>query len=110
MFVSNTQQFGHLINDDDFVVANRQNPDMWSMFENKPVNINELNETTNCKEWEARYLHPEFYSTLNSEQALSQPCPDVYDFPFVTKRWCQEMIKELEAFGRWSDGSTKVRT
>src|SRR3569832_2421256 len=62
------------------------------------------------QEREARYLHPQYYATLNSDEKLSEPCPDVYDFPFLTRRWCREMIEEMEFYGKWSDGTSREQT
>jgi hypothetical protein len=35
-------------------------------------------------------------------------CPDVYDLPFISERFCKEIIEIVEGFGQWSDGSHKV--
>lgn len=39
---------------------------------------------------------------------LFQPCPDVYWFPIVTPRFCNELVDIVETFGKWSTGSNYV--
>jgi len=53
-------------------------------------------------------VHPEYYKNLEPEFDVEQACPDVYDFPLMSERYCKEMIGEMEHFGRWSDGTNKV--
>ena len=36
---------------------------------------------------------------------LSEPCPDVYQFPLTSERFAREMIEIMEAYGKWSDGT-----
>ena len=33
-----------------------------------------------------------------------QPCPDVYWFPAVSVKFCEDYIAEVEHFGQWSGG------
>lgn len=40
---------------------------------------------------------------------LFQPCPDVYWMPIVSPRFCKDLIEIMEAFGKWSDGTNKVK-
>jgi hypothetical protein len=35
-------------------------------------------------------------------------CPDVYDFPFLSERFCKEIIEVMEHYGSWSDGTHNV--
>ena len=60
-------------------------------------------------DWEKRYIHPDYWSSLEEGAAAEQPCPDVYWFPIVTHRFADELVDECESYGKWSDGSNKVR-
>ena len=59
-------------------------------------------------DWEKRYIHPDYWSSLEEGAAAEQPCPDVYWFPIVTHRFADELVDECESYGKWSDGSNKV--
>lgn len=64
--------------------------------------------STNQKDWAARYLHPEYAYYLQDHLELSdfeQPCPDVFWFPIVSDRLCDDLIAIAEGFGQWFDGS-----
>jgi hypothetical protein len=50
-------------------------------------------------------MHVNYSNSLAENATIAQPCPDVFWFPMVTDRYCDEMIEELEGFGKWSDGS-----
>ena len=39
---------------------------------------------------------------------ILQPCPDVYWYPLVTDKFCQDYIEEMENFGQWSGGKNVV--
>jgi hypothetical protein len=95
MYVDNTNDYGHLINGDNFIVDNRLYPDMYSV-------------TENLVDWERKYLHPLYYTYLRDKE-LPQPCPDVYDFPMMSPLWCKHMIETLEHYGKWSNGKNEVR-
>ncbi|GAB6033651.1 hypothetical protein CHUAL_013714 [Chamberlinius hualienensis] len=95
LFATNTEDFGHLLNTDTFNVL-LKNPEMYQIFDNK-------------FDWEARYIHENFSKNLDPNIPLPTPCPDVYWFPVVTPRYCQELIGIMENFGKWSDGSNSVR-
>ena len=60
-------------------------------------------------DWEKRYIHPDYWSSLEEGAATEQPCPDVYWFSIVTHRFADELVDECESYGKWSDGSNKVR-
>ncbi|XP_065162876.1 procollagen-lysine,2-oxoglutarate 5-dioxygenase isoform X2 [Atheta coriaria] len=92
MFVSNRVDFGHLANPETYDTA-LSVPDMYQIFENQ-------------KDWEERYIHPDFAENLNPEKKPAQPCPDVYWFPIVTKQFNSDLIHMMESFGKWSDGSS----
>ncbi|CAG0914279.1 unnamed protein product [Notodromas monacha] len=69
-------------------------------------NFDELFELINNRwDWEKRYLHVNYSQSLAENTTIAQPCPDVFWFPIVTDRYCEEMIEELESYGKWSDGS-----
>ncbi|KAF9804957.1 hypothetical protein SFRURICE_007860 [Spodoptera frugiperda] len=91
MYVSNELDFGHLVNPETYDIS-RTNPDMYQLFDNK-------------MEWTTRYLHEEYHLNFDEERKHLMPCPDVYWFPLMSKRFCSEWIEIMEAFGQWSDGS-----
>lgn len=91
MYVDNLMEFGHLINPETYDIT-RTHPNIYQIFENR-------------KEWEARYIHPEYYNSFEEGVEPKMPCPDVYWFPMVSMRFCKEWIDVMEAFGKWSDGS-----
>ena len=37
-----------------------------------------------------------------------QPCPDVFWFPVLTERACDEIVEEMEHYGSWSGGKHEV--
>ncbi|CAG7817239.1 unnamed protein product, partial [Allacma fusca] len=91
MYVSNRVDWGHLVNADNYETTHKSN-EMYQVFDNR-------------WDWELRYLHPNWSQALNPNSTLLEPCPDVFWFPIVTPRFCEELIAEAEGFGRWSDGS-----
>ncbi|KAA0196354.1 hypothetical protein HAZT_HAZT003804, partial [Hyalella azteca] len=82
---------GHLVSADNFVTKHFR-PEMWQLFENR-------------WDWEARYLHENYSSSLVENATIAMPCPDVYWFPLFKERYAQDMIDVNENFGGWSDGS-----
>lgn len=55
------------------------------------------------------------YITVISAVALSsnggtifQPCPDVFWFPVLSERACDELVEEMEHYGKWSGGKHHV--
>lgn len=62
---------------------------------------------TNQLDWENRYLHRDYMGLLAPNQTYQQPCPDVYWFPIVNERFCDDFVKIIETYGKWSDGSNK---
>ncbi|XP_050683668.1 procollagen-lysine,2-oxoglutarate 5-dioxygenase isoform X2 [Leptidea sinapis] len=93
MHVSNEEDFGHLLNPESFDIS-RTHPDIYQVIDNR-------------QEWEKRYLHPQYWDNLQPSRNHSMPCPDVYWFPLMSMRFCQEWIAVMEAFGKWSDGSNQ---
>ncbi|XP_075991583.1 procollagen lysyl hydroxylase isoform X2 [Anticarsia gemmatalis] len=91
MHVSNEMDFGHLVNPETYDTS-RTHPDMYQIFDNK-------------MEWATRYLHDDYHNNFDEFRKHAMPCPDVYWFPLMSKRFCREWIDIMEAFGQWSDGS-----
>ncbi|KAL4717703.1 hypothetical protein ACJJTC_000852 [Scirpophaga incertulas] len=91
MHVSNEYDFGHLVNPENFDVT-RTHPDMYQVLDNKI-------------EWEQRYLGEDYKINFEEGRKHLMPCPDVYWFPLMSKRFCLEWIEIMEAYGQWSDGS-----
>ena len=94
IYVTNRLNFGHLVNAEDFETSHLHN-ELWEMERNR-------------YDWELRYLHPNYSASVGLENP-EQPCPDVYWFPMFTERFCADFVAEAEHFGKWSDGSNKVR-
>lgn len=92
MYVSNLNDYGHLINPDNFDIK-RTRPEFYELFSNQ-------------FDWEKRFIRPEYYKELLKETVPAQPCPDVYQFPVGTDHFTDSLIDIMEAFGRWSDGSS----
>lgn len=95
VFVSNLEEYGHLVNPESFSTTHKHN-DLYEIY-------------TNRKDWERRYIHPNYSRVFESEEIIEQPCPDVYWFPIVTEVFCQHLIEEMEHFGQWSAGTNNVR-
>lgn len=93
LYVSNRLDFGHLVNPETFDITLVE-PEMYQIFDND-------------KDWEKRFIHPDYLDTLNPDTTNEQPCPDVYRFPIVTRTFCNSLIHMMEAFGKWSDGSNQ---
>ncbi|XP_053624838.1 procollagen-lysine,2-oxoglutarate 5-dioxygenase isoform X2 [Plodia interpunctella] len=93
MYVSNEENFGHLINPENYDIT-RTHPDVYQVIDNKI-------------EWEKRYLNENFSINFEPNREHLMPCPDVYWFPMMSARFCQEWIDVMEAYGKWSDGSNQ---
>lgn len=39
---------------------------------------------------------------------MLQPCPDVFWFPVLTEKACDELVEEMEHYGSWSGGKHQV--
>lgn len=94
-YVTNRGHWGHLVATEDFSTAHLNN-ELWEIENNR-------------FDWELRYLHPNYSKSLADDAVLANPCPDVYWFPIVTERFADELVEEMEHFGKWSDGSNSVR-
>ena len=88
MYSDNQEYYGHLTDSTNYDVT-RRNPDMYMLFDNKI-------------DWETHYLHENYSDTLLPEANLSMPCPDVYNVPLLSPLYCQQLIEEMEFFGKWS--------
>ncbi|XP_064108903.1 procollagen-lysine,2-oxoglutarate 5-dioxygenase 1-like [Macrobrachium nipponense] len=91
MYVSNLEDYGHLVDPDYFTTKYLYN-DMWQMKANK-------------YDWEQRYISPMYWSALDTKNLNEMPCPDVYWFPIFTPRFCQELVELANDNGGWSDGT-----
>lgn len=67
-------------------------PDFYMLFDNRP-------------DWEERYIHKEYSKQLEPNVTFQQPCPDVYWFPIVTEKFCDDLVAIVEHNGKWSDGT-----
>ncbi|CAI5441459.1 unnamed protein product [Caenorhabditis angaria] len=97
LYVNNEKEHGFLIVSDEFaehIQMGKWHPEMWQIFENRKL-------------WEQRYVHADYFKLLEEGSIVDQACPDVYDYPLMSERYCEEMIEEMEGFGKWSDGSNK---
>lgn len=93
MYVANEEYFGHLVNNEEFNPILTQ-PEFYMLI-------------TNQMDWENRYLHPDYLDLLKPNQTFKQPCPDVYWFPVVNERFCDDLVKIVETFGKWSSGTNE---
>jgi len=92
MFVTNRIDWGHLVTADNFETTHLSN---------------EMYEISNNRwDWEKRYLHVNYSHSLDTEKQVAMPCPDVFWFPVVTERFCDELVAEMEHYGSWSDGTS----
>ncbi|XP_053492740.1 procollagen-lysine,2-oxoglutarate 5-dioxygenase 2 [Ictalurus furcatus] len=89
MYITNRHEFGRLISTANYNTSHLNN-DLWQIFEN-PV------------DWREKYIHPN-YTQIFTENRLEQPCPDVFWFPVMSERGCDELVEEMENFGTWSGG------
>lgn len=92
MYTMNLENYGHLVNADSYTIL-LERPEFYQLLANR-------------WDWERRYIHPDYPDLLKPNVTHKQPCPDVYWFPIVTERFCQDLIAIMEHFGRWSDGSS----
>ncbi|KAL7077406.1 hypothetical protein ACQ4LE_003240 [Meloidogyne hapla] len=72
------------------------------------INLELYDFPDNRQLWEKRYIHPEYFEKVRANGTIiEQACTDVYDFPFLSDRFCEELIQIMENYGQWSDGSNK---
>uniref|UniRef100_A0A0N5AT88 procollagen-lysine 5-dioxygenase n=1 Tax=Syphacia muris TaxID=451379 RepID=A0A0N5AT88_9BILA len=91
MYVDNQQFYGFLVVSETFDTK-RLHPEIYQIFENREL-------------WESRYLNEKYFAVLNGTEAIIQPCPDVFVFPFLSETFCKQLVEEVEFYGKWSDGS-----
>ncbi|PWA18176.1 hypothetical protein CCH79_00004136 [Gambusia affinis] len=89
IYITNRHEFGRLISTANYNVS-RYNNDLWQIFEN-PV------------DWKEKYIHPN-YTQIFTENHLEEPCPDVFWFPVLSEKACDEIVEEMEHYGLWSGG------
>uniref|UniRef100_A0A3B3HII2 Procollagen-lysine, 2-oxoglutarate 5-dioxygenase 2 n=1 Tax=Oryzias latipes TaxID=8090 RepID=A0A3B3HII2_ORYLA len=89
MFITNRHDFGRLISTASYNTSHYNN-DLWQIFEN-PV------------DWKEKYIHQN-YTQIFTHNYLEQPCPDVYWFPVLSEKACDEIVEEMEHYGSWSGG------
>ncbi|XP_065060867.1 procollagen-lysine,2-oxoglutarate 5-dioxygenase 1-like isoform X1 [Rhopilema esculentum] len=90
MYITNMVYFGHIKNVGNYRTDMKHN-DMFELFDNR-------------LDWENRYLHENYSKYLDVNQPVPEPCPDVYWFPFMSVNFTQDLIEEMEHFGKWSGG------
>ena len=93
-YVTNRAEWGYLVNTDNFKTDHLNN-ELWELKNNR-------------YDWEQRYLHPEYSYSLKKGTTPREPCADVYLFPIFTTRFTEDIVAEMENYGKWSDGSNKV--
>ncbi|XP_052043605.1 procollagen-lysine,2-oxoglutarate 5-dioxygenase 2 isoform X2 [Apodemus sylvaticus] len=89
MYISNRHEFGRLLSTANYNTSHLNN-DLWQIFEN-PV------------DWKEKYINRD-YSKIFTENIVEQPCPDVFWFPIFSERACDELVEEMEHYGKWSGG------
>ncbi|XP_037038309.1 procollagen-lysine,2-oxoglutarate 5-dioxygenase isoform X2 [Bradysia coprophila] len=91
LYSMNLKHYGHLMNGEHYNTVLAR-PDFYMLFDNRP-------------DWEQRYIHKEYSAHLEPNVTFKQPCPDVYWFPIVTEKFCDDLVAIVENHGKWSDGS-----
>ncbi|OCT80922.1 procollagen-lysine,2-oxoglutarate 5-dioxygenase 2 isoform X1 [Xenopus laevis] len=94
MYITNRHEFGRLLSTANYNTTHYNN-DLWQIFEN-PV------------DWKEKYISAN-YSKIFTQNIVEQPCPDVFWFPVLSEKACDELVEEMEHFGEWS-GSRNTDT
>ncbi|XP_043926047.1 procollagen-lysine,2-oxoglutarate 5-dioxygenase 2-like isoform X2 [Protopterus annectens] len=89
MYIVNRHEYGRIISTANYNISHYNN-DLWQIFEN-PV------------EWRQKYIN-ENYTKIFTENISEQPCPDVFWFPILSEKACDELVEEMEHYGQWSGG------
>uniref|UniRef100_A0A7N8XRW8 procollagen-lysine 5-dioxygenase n=1 Tax=Mastacembelus armatus TaxID=205130 RepID=A0A7N8XRW8_9TELE len=89
MYITNRHDFGRLISTANYNISH-YNSDLWQIFEN-PV------------DWKEKYINQN-YTRIFTENYLEEPCPDVFWFPVLSEKACDELVEEMEHYGSWSGG------
>uniref|UniRef100_A0A8C2GPC7 procollagen-lysine 5-dioxygenase n=1 Tax=Cyprinus carpio TaxID=7962 RepID=A0A8C2GPC7_CYPCA len=93
MYVTNRHEFGRLISIANYNTSHYNN-DLWQIFEN-PL------------DWREKYINPN-YTRIFTDNILEQPCPDVFWFPVLSEKACDELVEEMENHGSWSGGKHEM--
>lgn len=83
-YIYNEEDYGHLVNNENFNTE-LPCPDLYTL-------------QTNQMDWQNRYIHPDYSEEM---EASKEPCRDVYLFPIVSDRFCDDLRKVAETYGRW---------
>ena len=96
LFVSNREEYGHLIDPDGYLdeYPGALFPDLRQISRNRV-------------DWERSFLHQDYKDSLDDHHEIPSPCPDVYWFPLVKPAFADQLVQEMEHFGRWSSGSNQ---
>uniref|UniRef100_A0A8C9L7G2 Procollagen-lysine,2-oxoglutarate 5-dioxygenase 1 n=1 Tax=Pavo cristatus TaxID=9049 RepID=A0A8C9L7G2_PAVCR len=89
MYLTNRHQFGHILSLENYQTAHLHN-DLWQIF-------------SNPEDWKEKYIHENYTAALKGK-LVEMPCPDVYWFPIFTDTACDELVEEMEHYGKWSTG------
>ncbi|BFZ23213.1 hypothetical protein BsWGS_26252 [Bradybaena similaris] len=93
LYLTNQVDWGHLVYPDEFDTAHLH-PELFEIFNNR-------------LDWEKRYIHANYSSSLEENATIEMPCQDVYWFPIVSDTFCDEFVAELENYGKWSSGKNE---
>uniref|UniRef100_H2ZIJ0 procollagen-lysine 5-dioxygenase n=1 Tax=Ciona savignyi TaxID=51511 RepID=H2ZIJ0_CIOSA len=93
MYVTNEAECGRLLSTTK-VDPGPVHQDLWQI-QNNP------------KDWEEKYIHPDFWNLTLEETEVQQPCPDVYMFPLFTEEMADAIVDVMEHMGEWSGGKNK---
>lgn len=93
MYVTNEMMFGRILVTDT-VKTTQLHPDLWEIESNK-------------LDWEEKYISPMFWSTIEPETEVQQPCPDVYSFPLMTGAMADHLVETMENANKWSTGKNE---
>jgi hypothetical protein len=106
-YINNEQKYGYMI-DLKKSYKGKIHSELFMLFDNREL-------------WEDIYLHPEFLKYVRKQIKLPdtwkreennetltvtevEECRFLFEFPLFSKRFCKELIEEMEHFGNWSAG------
>lgn len=93
MYLSNMRYWGHQVNYDNYETSHLHN-DFYEIV-NNPY------------DWEKKYMHPNYSTSLQEDAVIAQPCPDVFWFPIVSHTFADHLVEEMENYGKWSGGKNE---
>lgn len=93
MFVMNIYETGRILNMDGVETTHLHN-DLWQI-------------SSNAKQWEDKYIHPDYWKARDPETDVELSCPDVYKFPLISETFADHLVEEMENFGQWSSGANQ---